>query len=301
MITEEDFEKAQVLLGKRAKPTRNVKHDHPYRGIMQCGECSCAMTMEHKLQVKCTVCRNKFSAKNRTDCPKCHTDISEMKNPTIIDKTYARCTKKKGPCSQKYVTVDNLEQQVQEQLRKIEIPQAFHEWAMSVFEIMHEEETTTQKKLITQTSKRETELVEMSKNYIRMFASGKINQEQLDEFSKEVDDELALVRAQQKQTHTRIVDWFKTASHYLNFANNAVDRFNNGTTKEREAILRAFGSNQVIMDKKLVITLPKAYLLMKEGYVAISSQSEWLEPEKALVVQGLSGESDDQIPTWLRG
>jgi len=300
MISEADFQKGQILLGKRSKPTRIIKYDHPYRGIMSCGECGCGITMEHKLQVRCTDCKHKFSSKNRTDCPKCELDISEMKNPPIIDKVYARCTKKKGPCSQKYIEVSILEDQIREQLSGIEIPATFHLWAKNVFEAMHEEETDTQKQIISQSSKRETELVEMSKNYYRMFASNKINQEQMDEFVKEVDDELSLIRKNQEQTHTRIIDWFETAKNYLNFADNAVKKFNEtDDIKIKENILRAFGSNQVLRDKKLVITLPRAYELIKQGYVAISHDSKWLEPKKTLISKGLSGESMKQIQTGL--
>jgi site-specific DNA recombinase len=98
MVSEEEFNKVQMYLGTRGRPTRINKCDFALRSCISCGECGCAVTAERKLQAYCKTCSKKYSMRTSTVCPGCNTDISEMKKPSIVDKTYYRCTRKKGNC-----------------------------------------------------------------------------------------------------------------------------------------------------------------------------------------------------------
>jgi site-specific DNA recombinase len=111
MITEKEYRRAQILLGKKGKPQPQTK-EFAFTGLMQCGECQSSITAEEKNQTICTKCKFKFSHANTTNCPKCLTDILEMQNPKILKYIYYHCTKKKNPnCTQKYIKVEDLESQ----------------------------------------------------------------------------------------------------------------------------------------------------------------------------------------------
>jgi len=124
MITEQEFRRAQVLLGVKGKPQPHNK-EFSYTGLVRCGECDSAITAEEKNQVICSSCKYKFSNNNRTDCPKCKIAINDMQSPTILKYVYYRCTKKKGACSQKYIQLGDFEQQLTNLLDKLTIDQAY--------------------------------------------------------------------------------------------------------------------------------------------------------------------------------
>ena len=106
MITLEEFDMAQVVLGRKGKP-RNQKHESAYTGVIRCAECGCMITAEPPKYKK-----NKGNGK-------------------IHVYHYLRCTKKNlnKKCSQKYVRVENLEEQIEKELQSIEIPEAYLKWA----------------------------------------------------------------------------------------------------------------------------------------------------------------------------
>ena len=97
MITIGEYDMVQVLLGRKGKP-RPKKYDFAFRGLIRCGECGAAITIDQKNQIICSNCKHKFSSNNRYECPKCKTTIEQMEKPTILQYTYYHCTKKKGKC-----------------------------------------------------------------------------------------------------------------------------------------------------------------------------------------------------------
>ena len=73
MITPEEYDKVQMLLGSRGRP-RPKRHVFAFVGTMKCGECGLSITAESKTKVQ--------------------------KNGNVHHYTYYHCTKKRGPCSQ---------------------------------------------------------------------------------------------------------------------------------------------------------------------------------------------------------
>jgi DNA invertase Pin-like site-specific DNA recombinase len=83
MITEEEFNHVQVLLGRHGSPRPSRHLNFAFTGLIRCGECGAAITADEKHQLRCEVCRHKFAYRNMTECPRCHTPIDHMTKPTI--------------------------------------------------------------------------------------------------------------------------------------------------------------------------------------------------------------------------
>lgn len=104
MITAEDYDRIQVLLGRKGRP-RPKNHVFAYTGMIRCGECGGMVTAEEK--------------------------IKHQQNGNVHCYTYYHYTKRKNPsCSQRVIEVKELERQVQEALAGVEIPPEFHDWAL---------------------------------------------------------------------------------------------------------------------------------------------------------------------------
>ena len=105
IITLEDFDKVQIILGRKGKP-RQQKHEHAFTGIVRCAECGCMITAEP---------------------PK----VKRQKNGKVHIYHYVRCSKKnpEHKCGQKYVRLEQIEEQIENILQSIEIPESFAKWA----------------------------------------------------------------------------------------------------------------------------------------------------------------------------
>ena len=85
VITKKLFDKCQEVMNDRGHiKTRKAEKTFPFRGLLACGECGCAITAE-----------------------------------TQKGHNYYRCTKKKVVCSQKYVREELLTEQVKSFLQKV--------------------------------------------------------------------------------------------------------------------------------------------------------------------------------------
>jgi site-specific DNA recombinase len=303
MITEDEYNRVQKLLGKRGKPTRINKYHYPYRGTLHCGVCQRSITAEQKVQLRCTNCHFKFSIKRATRCPKCGTDIGSMKKPHIIDRIYYRCVgATKGACLQRSaVEQGDLEKLVRHEVGNVGIPRNFYLWAVEAVKHLNERENSEQTQLVETLRRKENALTQTLDGYVRMRANQEISAEQLARYTGETERDLAAVRAELTKLHARLIDWAQIANEYLTFAEKAVSTFEEGGIETRKTILRALGSNQTLTDKKLRIIVPKTYSAIKKANQTYENVMQGLEPEKALDNQGLFRGNHPLTSTLLPG
>lgn len=53
MITQEEYERVQILLGRKGKP-RIKRHNFAFTGLIRCGECGAMVTADEKNQIICS-------------------------------------------------------------------------------------------------------------------------------------------------------------------------------------------------------------------------------------------------------
>jgi site-specific DNA recombinase len=113
MITMDEFDQVQILLGKKGKP-RSQKHDFPFTGIMYCGECGARITASKKQKL--------------------------LVNGLYNTHTYYHCTgrKKYAACSQERLKLAELEQSVIKILEDNLINERFYQLGLEVLGEMHE-------------------------------------------------------------------------------------------------------------------------------------------------------------------
>ena len=290
IISESDFNLVQIFLGKRGKPTRINKYNFPFRtSHMHCGECGRSITAERKVQVRCTACRHKFSIRARTDCPKCQTDLSDMRSPHIIDRTYYTCVwATKRLCSQRSAVEErDLEWQITEALDFITIPKDFHEWALDAIRYLSEQEGTDRDRQLADLRRRETALLQRLDRLALMRANEEISAERLARLAREAERDLSFIRSELDPIHARAINWVHTANQYLSFAEMARERFIQGDADEKRAVLEGMSPNLTLKDKKLSISWPEPLLGFRISYKAMKRALEGSEPGKCGQKDGL--------------
>lgn len=97
MITKEEYDRVQMLLGRKGNPRPSEHFKFPFTGIIKCGECDSMITAEVKRQLVCGACKLKFAYRRTNACPICKTPIADMINPQLRTYTYYSLHEKQKP------------------------------------------------------------------------------------------------------------------------------------------------------------------------------------------------------------
>lgn len=294
MVTEDQFDKVQIFIGNHKNPTRKRTYDFTFRGLLKCGECGCKITAERKLQVRCTNCRYKFSCINRIDCPKCNLLIADMPNPTVIDKTYYRCTKRKGKCNQKTVNEQDLKNQYLEALKDVEIKEEIFNLLLAEIEKCNNNINANEIKVINQLEKRKSELINRLKGLAILTAEGNLSKEDYLKIKNETSDEIQSLENNISKSKKDLKNWIEIAKDYLKFTLNATKVLQKTDNFKVRAMLKQLGSNQTLFNKKLQFIKAKPLLAIKECASVSRAKSDTFEPEKAYIKQDHLDDSDPQ-------
>ncbi len=278
MITQEEFDRVQYSIRNKKRPTRPKKYNYHYTGLFTCGECNSAITAERKFQVRCTFCRNKFSCMHREDCPKCNTKINIMKDPTVIDVIYYRCTKRKQKCSQKFITQNDLEKQLLEILKGIEIEQDFYDFMLNEIRILNQKNENSNLQQINTLKKRISELNNRLRSLTLMRADNEISKDDFKTMKKEANASITSLENEIKQLDYKKNHWFEIARDYLNLSLNARNIIKKEDAFIKKTLLSKLGSNQILLDKKLYIIKAKSLLAIKNCFDYYLSKKEQFEP-----------------------
>jgi site-specific DNA recombinase len=305
MITEEEFSQIQALLGKGACP-QYKKHVFAYTALMTCGECGAAITADEKWQIICNVCKRKFASQNKKQCPGCGTQIAEMEKKTVLHYLYYRCTKHKGPCSQKGVRLENLESQIDRALAGFNISEKYARWAVET--LAHQAktdrvaETRIKHDIKREQTKLHEELAELNRFIIKQDGAGwtlMSKEEALAEKQRLLAELKRFDPSQRDRQQTS--DGLDETADALDYAVNARLWLKNGTPEQKREVLSAFGSNLTLKDKKLNIPLayplPEIEQMIKVAPEIISA----FEPRDMAAITGDASVSSTKIPALLRG
>ncbi len=265
MIAPVDFQKTQIMLSKKNNiSARHRDYNFPYRGIIKCGECGCFVTPDHKLQAICTKCKQKYSIKTHTACPKCNTELSKMDNPSIIDVLYYHCTKSKGKCSQGSITRKEIDIAITENLKKISINEKIHSWAIKALKNTNGDSEKEELKAIEKLKSKKAKLEERMSGLVELRADREISSEQFNLSRLKIQNEISSVDFEIIQTKRQNIEWFSQKKKDLNFALEALTKFKNGDDYNKNKITRELASNLTLLNKSLDITIRKTLLCIKE-------------------------------------
>ena len=275
MITLEEYDRVQVILGKKGKP-RSQTHEFAYTGLMRCEVCGSMYTASEKMKiVKST---------------------GELK--TYV---YYHCTRRKKDvvCNQrKPMTLKELEDQIDIKLERFTILPKFQEWALEIlnrdndkeieertkiYENQHKALTSTQKELDTLTKMRYRELID-------------------DEtFIKERDElkaKIAKLTNNLRETESRAERWLELTEKTFTFACYARKEFISGSLEKKREIYSALGQNYLVKDKEIHITPNEWFVPIEKAYPALEAEYNRLELDKNLDIATRNERFAQLILSW---
>lgn len=263
MITVEEFDRIQLILGRKGKP-RSQKHIFAYTGLIKCGVCGSAITASAK---------QKFIKSN-----------NDIKTYTLYHCTH----RKKGAtaCPEKsFIPVKILEDQILQELGKYQVKELFKDWALSIAKENYQLEFEKYDKLLTDQSSREKQINMELNNLIDLRISNGISEMMYLQKKAEKEEQLLRVQAKKENVEKWSRNWFKEIEDGLNFTVNIVERFKKSDANTKKEICHDFGWNWTLKSKKLFISKSEwlePFRKYKDGVERVLGQ---LEPEKSFINQ----------------
>jgi hypothetical protein len=274
MVTHGEFDRVQIILGRKGKPRRKT-HDFAFTGMIRCGECGCFITAEDKIKI------NKRTGK-------------------IRDYTYYHCTKrKKGvKCSQPYLEIRKLEKQIDDYLKKIQIDEEFKSWAISYLRSRNDKEiydrTAKYKNLqgIYNQSQKEID------NLTQMRYRELITDEEYTRERTRLKVDMMKIKENIGDTEHRAESWLALSEKVFDYACHAREWFKKGDLKTKKELLEVLGSNLVLEGKKLRLELKKPFLIIEKGLNALPPENVRLEPVDFGLTKPKNEALANQILRW---
>ena len=147
IVSRATFESVQKILKDRAKPRKSKKsHNFPFVGLLKCGECGAAITAQYA-----------------------HGHGGTYR--------YYRCTKRLGPCSQRYLREDLMAFQLKDSLSKVALCADWPEKMRAQVDIWEKEQTQSSKSFAQNLEIKIEETEEKLDKLVNAFLDGTIEKE----------------------------------------------------------------------------------------------------------------------------
>ena len=274
MITEEEFNKAQILLGRAGRP-RPKNHKFAFTGLIKCGECGASITAEEKIKY--------YKGTNR-----------------LANYIYYRCTKHKEPitCQQKPITETDLKKQTEETLKTFQIPECFKNWAIDYLRSVHEQEVTDRSSIYENLQGTYNDVQKKIDNLLDMRIRELISDNEYKIKKEGLLKEQRGLKEKLEDTENRASIWLELSEKTFNFAYDICNKFNFGTMEAKKSILLAIGSDFILKDGKLTIELYEPLRFIKDGLKKKEENIEKLEPQEWLVLPPQMMSLSLENPRW---
>ena len=247
MITLEQYDKIQVIMGRKGKP-RNQKKDFAYTGLIHCKECGCLITADLKHKVL------KYTNELRS-------------------YTYYFCTRKRKnyACHQKPITKEDLELQVEKELEKYQIRPEFLDLGLEIIEELKNEEQEKTVAIKNNAGKSADALKGEIKNLTKMRCRNLIGDEEYTESKNELNRELFKLAT--SDTNDDIEEEvIKITKDTFNLAIYGRKEIIDGNNEAKRRVLTTLGSNWTLEQKKLGMLAFKWLLPIQKSQTLLNDE-----------------------------
>mgnify|MGYP001604630505 CR=1 FL=1 len=234
IVSRATFEIVQRILKDRAKPRKSKKsHNFPFVGLLRCGECGAAITAQYA-----------------------HGHGGTYR--------YYRCTKRLGPCSQRYLREDLMAHQLKNLLSKVALCQDWTEKMRAQVDIWEKEQTQVSKSFAQNLEVKVKETDEKLDKLVNAFLDGTIEKEtylvKKDELVKLKTELLERKRDFGRKGN----NWNEPLKGWLNTACHAEKLASSEDFYEIKSLVEKIGTNRRLLDRIVLFDFKKPFDLIPQ-------------------------------------
>ena len=234
IVSRATFEMVQKILKDRAKPRKSKKsHNFPFVGLLRCGECGAAITAQYAHG-----CGGTYR--------------------------YYRCTKRLGPCSQRYLREDLLATQLKDELSKVALYQNWTEKMRVQVDIWEKEQHQSLQSFAQNLEVRIKETDEKLDKLVNAFLDGTIEKEtyliKKDELVKLKTELLERKRDFGRKGN----NWNEPLRNWLFLACSAEKLASSEDFYEIKSLVEKIGTNRRLLNRIVLLDFKKPFDLIPE-------------------------------------
>ena len=231
IITKKLFDTVQEVMKRKSKPKGRTLKPYVYRGFFRCGECGCFITTE-----------------------------------TQKGHNYLRCTKRKNPCSQRYVREEIITSLGQEEIKKVSLSSA---WVDACVQELEKERTQKIQAESSFVLKLRNELVEIEQkldSLLDLQLNGALSQEEYIAkktklLNQKIDISEKITASTQKSDNR-----FEPLINFLKATNQAKKIALQENPEQGRDFLKKIGSNHLVRDRALSLSLKKPWRVAQKWH-----------------------------------
>ena len=228
MIPKKLFEVCQKVMADRSRPKKPSQKEYPFRNMLVCGECGCAITSE-----------------------------------TQKGHNYYRCTKKRDKkCSQKYIREEVLAEEVANELQKVSLSSAWAEWMLN--ELNKEEVEAAQSGAVFAQNLKDKikELEGKLDLLLDAHLDNTISREEYTAKKEKIINEKSELSEKSKDFERNGNHWLEPARQFILAAQQAkIIALQENPVAGRD-FLKRIGSNRVLLSQKVAIEPKKTWQIL---------------------------------------
>jgi len=287
IITEDEHEKIKMMLSNKAT-TKTQSHKLVYIGFIK-GLDESFVGADVKVQVICD-CKNKFSYRNRDNCPKCGVKVDRMESPKYLVYNYYYNVKRRKTKDLKAKIIEEkkintyLKNYVEE---NITISKELCEWAKKYIHELKDKEIQENQTIVKSQSESVSKIQIQLKKLRYQHRNGHITDLEYEEDKRELEQQLLKSEKEPKQ-----IDWLKQAQEVLDLGVELQNIIENGTVEEKRTILSRLGSNLIWNEEKLSII---------NSLKRVKNDISVFEPRNYGSIKGQNTSFEVPYPDLLRG
>ena len=249
IVSRATFETVQRILKDRAKPRKSKKsHNFPFVGLLRCGECGAAITAQYA-----------------------HGHGGTYR--------YYRCTKRLGPCSQRYLREDLLATQLKDSLSKVALYPDWIEKMRAQIDIWEKEQSQSSQSFAQNLEVKIKETDEKLDKLVNAFLDGTIEKETY----LQKKDELIKTKTELLQKKSDFGrkgnNWNELLREWINLACHAEKLASSEDFYEIKSLIEKIGTNRRLLDRKIILDFKKPFDLIP--YYKRSYEKEIFSQERA--------------------
>ena len=253
MVSMEEYDKAQIILGRKGKPRQSVVKEFEYRGFLFCKECGCQITAQDKYK--------------------------KLKNGKVLHYVYYHCTRKRPCDNRKTVEEKNIAAQLYDLLDKYTIHPLFEEWALEAMKEMNAGEAKEREAIENSQFKNLKQLRRQHDKLIDMASKELIKEETFKEKSKELLSQIKDAEDAVAATNNRAESWRDAMYKTIDVIAHGRKRFEKGGVVAKRDVLLALGTHPTLYDGVVELNTFEWLIPIEKGLPQLQEALSMVKPQ----------------------
>ena len=238
IIIKKLFDSVQEVLHQKAHKVQRGQREYAFRGLLLCGECGCSITSE-----------------------------------TQKGHAYYRCTKKRIPCSQKFIREEALASLISMEIQKVSLSPA---WADALLAELEKEEAQTAQAsaVFAQNLKAQIEAVDAKLDVLLdAHLDGSVAKDEYAAKKRKLLDQKTELSEKTRDFERTGGDWLEPAKRFVSAARDAGFAAKTENLPMKRDFLKRIGSNRIFLHRAISVTPFSVWGLLADFHPPIAQSA----------------------------